>query len=137
LGGITRFQFSRYKSLLSLSDEAMELADRHQLDESRLRYVISLEPDDHEELVRQIIQLGLTRAQVKELVEKGDVKAKPEQEGVSRQVVQLAKLMRASEMPDAQHLVQALVAQERDTNIARVRIQNMRRLLEEAEAYLE
>ena len=33
MGGISRSQFSRYKTLLKLSDEALELADRYNVDE--------------------------------------------------------------------------------------------------------
>ena len=42
MGGINRFQFSRYKALLHLCDEASELADRHNLEESVLRYALRL-----------------------------------------------------------------------------------------------
>jgi hypothetical protein len=42
MGGMSRQQFSRTKLLLRLSDEALELADHHQLDEGLLRPVIGL-----------------------------------------------------------------------------------------------
>jgi hypothetical protein len=38
----------------------MELADRHNLDERRLRPVVALAPEYHAEVVRQIIDLNLT-----------------------------------------------------------------------------
>ena len=60
MGGINKQRFSQYKELLRLSDEAMELADRHQLDERVLRHVITLPPADQAEMVQQIIQLNLT-----------------------------------------------------------------------------
>ena len=41
MGGIEKAQFSRIKALLRLSDEALELADRHGIEEYRLRYVVS------------------------------------------------------------------------------------------------
>ena len=42
MGGIEKAQFSRIKSLLRLSDEALELADRHDIEEKKLRYVVAL-----------------------------------------------------------------------------------------------
>ncbi|MCA9888053.1 MAG: hypothetical protein KC546_06765, partial [Anaerolineae bacterium] len=40
MGGISKMHFSRIKALLGLSDEAMELADLHQIEERKLRYVL-------------------------------------------------------------------------------------------------
>src|SRR4030095_9563901 len=40
MGGIDKARFSRLKALLHLSDEAMELADRHDIDEKKLRYIL-------------------------------------------------------------------------------------------------
>ncbi len=42
MGGTGKMHFSRYKALLALSDEAMELADRHNIDEKKLRYVVAM-----------------------------------------------------------------------------------------------
>src|SRR5260221_2438039 len=42
MGGMSRVHFSRFKALLSLSDEAIELSDRHNLTEGQLRNVIAL-----------------------------------------------------------------------------------------------
>ncbi len=39
MGGIKKAHFSTIKSLLSLSDEAIEIADRHSIEEGKLRYV--------------------------------------------------------------------------------------------------
>ena len=69
MGGIEKAQFSRIKALLHLSDEAMELADRHGIDEKKLRYVLRSHQEYHAEIVRQIIDFNLTSKQVKELCE--------------------------------------------------------------------
>jgi hypothetical protein len=69
MGGIKRAQYSLIKSLLNLSDEAMELADRHGIEEKRLRNVVALPQDLHAEIIRQIIGFNLTSKQVKELCE--------------------------------------------------------------------
>lgn len=71
MGGVTKQRLNQYKRLLLLSDEAWELADRHNLDEAVLRYVVDLPHEDHSEMIQQIIQLGLARHQVKAIVEQG------------------------------------------------------------------
>ncbi len=53
MGGIDRRQFSRFKALLQLCDEAIELSDRHLLDEGRLRYITQLQPEDQIEVIHQ------------------------------------------------------------------------------------
>src|SRR5690606_14548546 len=72
MGGMKKGYFSYIKSLLRLADEAMELADRHNLDERRLRPVVTLAPEYHAEVIRQIIDMNLTAKQVKDLCE-GDL----------------------------------------------------------------
>ena len=51
MGGIDKRRFGQFKDLLNLSDEAMEIADRHQLDERVLRHVIGLSPADQIEAI--------------------------------------------------------------------------------------
>ena len=69
MGGIGKMRFRQYKALLQLSDEAMEIADRHCIDEGILRYVISLSPEDQAEMLQQAIQLNLTVKQVQQICE--------------------------------------------------------------------
>ena len=69
MGGIGKMQFSRYKALLRLSDEGIELADRYNMDERKLRPVLTLDPTVHAEIIRQIIDFNLTSKQVQELCE--------------------------------------------------------------------
>ena len=57
MGGIKRAHFSEIKALLRLSDEALELADRYNIEEFKLRYVVALPSEYHAEIVRQIIDL--------------------------------------------------------------------------------
>ncbi len=56
---------------LGLSDEAMELADRHQIEEFRLRHVLKLSSEDHAEMVQQIIECNLSGRQIQEICEHG------------------------------------------------------------------
>jgi hypothetical protein len=46
---------------LNLSDEGIELADRHDIDEKKLRYVLPLPKEFHSEIVRQIIDFSELR----------------------------------------------------------------------------
>ena len=55
MGGIKKGHFSAIKALLRLSDEASKLADRHNIEEFKLRYVVALPAEYHAEIVRQII----------------------------------------------------------------------------------
>ncbi len=136
MGGITKSQLSRYKALLSLSDEALELADRHGIDEFRLRFVLNLEPPDQAEMVRQIIRFNLSGKQVQDLcaADSGD-KEQPD-EAFSRSTLQLVKVIRTADAPTAKDVAHALLKQEKDVNLARARIQRLKALITEAEQYL-
>jgi hypothetical protein len=137
MGGLSKFQFRHFKALLRLSDEALEMADRHELQESLLRYVLQLAPEDHVEVVRQIVQFGLTRNQVKALIEGSPEKGEDQNEStVPRQVTQFARLMNPKHLPDAYHLALALIDQEKDKTVAKARVQMLRKVLDEAESFL-
>ncbi len=69
MGGVSKQRFNQFKRLLLLSDDALELADRHTLDEAMMRYVVDLPPEDHSEMIQQTVQRSLTRRQVKAIVE--------------------------------------------------------------------
>lgn len=71
MGGIDKVYFSYIKKLLCLCDEAIELADRHNLDEGVLRMVTGLPPEDQVEMIQQIIQFGLSGKQVESIVQQG------------------------------------------------------------------
>jgi hypothetical protein len=72
MGGIDKRRFGQYKDLLKLSDEAMELSDRHQLDERVLRPIVPLAYDDQAEMIRQVIQLNLTSRQLEAIIAQGN-----------------------------------------------------------------
>jgi ParB family transcriptional regulator, chromosome partitioning protein len=139
MGGIKKAHFSEIKALLKLSDEAIELADRHAIEEKRLRYVVSLQPEFHTEIVRQIIDFNLTSKQVKQLCE-GDGLDQGDQDGdgdhLPAQAVKMAKITATSNVTSAQDLARAMMLQEGDVNLALARLQAMRKLLTEADRYL-
>lgn len=135
MGGIKRAQFSLIKGLLRLSDEALEMADRHAIEEKKLRYVVALPPEYHAEIVRQIIDLHLSSKQVQELCE-GDEAQDDSVDTLPAAAVKLAKVTQAISVTRAQDLAQALMHQEGDVNVARARLQALRRLIADTEQYL-
>jgi hypothetical protein len=137
MGGAKKGYFSYIKNLLRLSDEAMELADRHNLDERRLRPVVALAPEYHAEVVRQIIDLNLTAKQVKELCE-GDLHEREddEQEKIPAPALKIAKAAQTTTVAAPQDIARALIRQEGDASLARARLQALRKLLTDVEGYL-
>jgi ParB-like chromosome segregation protein Spo0J len=135
MGGMSRQQFSRYKLLLRLSDEALELADHHQLDEGLLRHVIGLPVEHHADVVQQIIQHRLTVRQVMTLCG-GDEVEPAEADPIPKHTRQLVKVLRTAQSVEPDQLAQLLLEQEQNVNLARARLQSLRQLLDEAEACL-
>ncbi len=126
MGGIGRMHFSRYKALLNLSDEAMEIADRHQLDEGRLRYVVQLPVEEHAEMLMQIINLGLTTRQVKEICEQGGVLSEDEEQpNTSTKERRFVRLVRSLNLDTPEQLAQAFLNEEKSASLARARIRTM------------
>ncbi len=138
MGGISKVHFHHYKALLRLSDEAMELADRNSIDEKKLRYVIPLPPENHAEVVRQIVSFNLTSAQVKQLCEQDtdDESSTSEEPSISRPAMQIARLARGGGEAFGKDLARALLVQERDPDVARARLVTLRRFIDEADRYL-
>jgi hypothetical protein len=137
MGGLDRKRFSRYKALLRLSDEAMELADRHDIEEGLLRHILQLVPEEQVEVIRHVLTMKLTAKQVGDLCSKGTVEL-PDvpQFDVPRHTKQLVKLMKSvrSSSPDA--LAKVLLEQEQDVAVARARLRSLRDLVDETEQLL-
>lgn len=138
MGGIERAQFSRIKALLRLSDEALELADRYGIEESRLRYLVTIAPEYHVEIVRQIIDFNLSGKQVKELCEGNDLDTNQDDllDKLPAAAVKLAKMTQSVSTTAAQDIARALMKQEGDASVALARLQSLRNLLTEAERFL-
>jgi hypothetical protein len=139
MGGVNKSQFSRYKSLLQLADEALELADRHSIEEYKLRYVAAIPAEYHSEIMHQIIDFNLTSKQVKELCESDGLEADNADplEKLPVQAVKMAKVTKSINTTTPQDFARALIQQEGDAAIARARLQALRKLINEAERYLE
>jgi hypothetical protein len=138
MGGISKMRFSHYKALLRLSDEAMELADRHNLEEGLLRYILNLPLEVQIEMVQQVIQLGLTVRQVKEICEQGSVgkDGGDLDDKSSPQTAKLVKLMRGIDREDPTQLAQALLRDEPNIHLASARLQTLVQFLQRAGQYL-
>lgn len=138
MGGIGRMQFSRFKALLKLSDEALELADRHQIEEYRLRPILLVSDEYHSEIVRQIIDFNLTAKQVRELCEGDglDTDTDDPLEKLPPAATKMARAVRASHSTTPQDIARALLQLEGDVDIARARLQALQKILTETERYL-
>jgi ParB-like chromosome segregation protein Spo0J len=133
MGGISRSYFSRLKRLLSLSDEAVELADRYELDEAQLRYVLLLAPEDHAEMIKQIIQFNLSMKQVKAMCEHTETDVSEDVSPPTKQITQIVRLLQRVDGMVASDIAHHLIAQEKDVFLARARIQSFRKLLDDVE----
>ena len=137
MGGISKSQFRRYKALLQLSDEAIELADRTNLDEGKLRQVIRLPMEEHYEMLRHILELGLTVKQIKQICDQEQpVTELPESHSIPKHALQLARVMRVSGDANASDLVSALLQNEKQPEMALARVRGLKRLIEETEEHL-
>jgi ParB family transcriptional regulator, chromosome partitioning protein len=136
MGGISKARFRHFKALLRLSDEAMELADRYDVDEGLLRHVLNLPEQDQVEMVRQIITFNLTARQVKEMCEQGEHQDQDAEELPSKEARQFARLIRSISTSSAHDFAQVLLQQEHDVTVARARIQVLKRVIEDTERYL-
>ncbi len=138
MGGVKKGYLSYIKNLLKLSDEALELADRHNIEEYKLRYVVTISPEYHSEIVRQIIDFNLTSKQVKELCEGDDLFTNTSDpiEKLPAQAVRVARVTQSISSTAPQDIARALMQQEGDIAIARARLQALQKLLAEADRYL-
>ena len=125
MGGITKQRFNQYKDLLRLSDEAIEMADRHSLDEYTLRTILQLPPESHAEMVQQIIRLGLTGRQVRDIIERGiDDTASDSVDETSPHIRSFVKSMQKMTNNDESDFIHGLLKQEHSLQMARARIES-------------
>ncbi len=138
MGGIGKAYFSRIKALLKLTDDAMELADRHAIDEKRLRYVAAMPEDAHMELIQQIISLKLTSRQVQQICESETHHSEPEKpEALPTKAVKMARVLQSVNDTSPYDFARALLHQEQNVHLARARIQSMVQLLTESQSFLK
>ena len=134
MGGIGLMHFSRYKALLRLSDDAMELADRYDLDEKKLRYVTALPSSAQTEIIRQIITFNLTSKQIEEICT--DVDDSDDHEGMEKlppKATKMARVFHSIADTTPQDVARALMQQEQDVHLAHARIQSMLQFLSDTD----
>ena len=126
MGGISKGRLYHYKSLLNLSDEAMDLADRNNLDEYRLRPVLQLPQQAHAEMIHQIVQFNLNGRQVREICESGleNVELDPETKPLPH-IRGFVKSMKKLAEGDEEAFLQSLIAQEQSPAMAQARIESI------------
>jgi len=136
MGGISRSRLSHFKALLTLSNEAIELADRYNLDEGKLRHVVRLPSDIQVEALRQIIKHNLDARQIKRLIEETDEATSEKEPTPDRQVIQFARLIQSKDMPSVQSIAQMLLENNEDVVLVKRRVERLRELLVELERHL-
>lgn len=122
MGGMDKGHFRHYKALLRLSDEALELADRHGLDEFRLRSVLKLPAEAQAEMVQHIIQFNLTGRQVQDICDKGSEEDDELSDSPPAQLKHFLKTMKTINDNDENLFAHSLVLAEKTTTMARARI---------------
>jgi len=100
-----------------------------------LRQVLDVSPEEQGEIVRHIINFNLTAKQVKEMCQPTEEKI-GQGDDLPKHTRQLVKLMKSISSSTPQDIARGLLDQEADMDIARARLNSLRRLLDEAEGYL-
>ncbi len=138
MGGMKKAYFSELKALLRLSDEALELSDRHGVEQYKLRYVLPLPVEYHAEIVRQIVDLGLSSKQVKELCEGGEMEENDNSmlDKPPAAAMKVARMTQTVASLSPADIAKALITQEGDAEIAYARLQALQRVLSEVLAQL-
>ncbi len=138
MGGIGKKHFSRFKALLRLSDEAMELADRHGLEEGLLRHILRLPTEAQVEMVQQAVQFNLSAKQVKEICEPDGSEQDPDHDNrPAAPDMRLIKAMRSIDKQTPSSLAQALLHEEKSIHLARARVHSMMEFLVQINQVLE
>jgi hypothetical protein len=141
LGGMHKAIFSQYKALLNLCDDAVEIADRHNIEEFKLRYILDLSPADQVEMLHQILQMNLTAKQIKDLIENGQrTLTIPENDFplLPKGAVQMAKwVLKPDTEVNSYKIAEATLNMERDKTVAKARLRALREMIAQAEAYID
>jgi hypothetical protein len=142
MGGMGRMHFSRFKALLKLSDEALDLADQHSLDERMLRVILTLPAKHQPEMIQQIIERNLTAKQAEEICSQVAEKGVIDEEvltpsNLPKEAQQTIRLFRTSIKAAPVDIARGLFEQEGDLVSARLLVQKLRKILDEVDSYLD
>jgi len=141
MGGMGRMHFSRFKALLKLSDEALELADQHNLDERVLRVILTLPGEHQPEMIQQIVERNLTAKQAEEICNQVMDTGVIDEESLTpsdipKEAKQTIKLLRTGTKATPVDIARGLFEQEGDLVSARLLVQKLRKILDEVDSYL-
>ena len=125
MGGINKSRFSQLKALLQLDDEALELADRNNIDEFRLRPILQLPSDAQVEMIQHTLQFGLTGRQVRDICDRDLSDSAVESEVMPSHVKGFVKSMRKISEDDEDDFVRSILDTEQSATIATARIDSM------------
>ena len=132
MGGISRVHLSRFKSLLRLTDDAIELADRYCIDEFKLRPVLTIDDEHHVEVVRQIIDFNLTSKQVQDLCKVPDeVAADEETYKPPKYATKFALSILKNDLGETREIVTALLMEENNPQIVKLRWDEFARAIDD------
>jgi hypothetical protein len=132
MGGISRVHFSRFKSLLRLTDDAIELADRYRIDEFKLRPVLAIDEEHHAEVVRQIIDFNLTSKQVQGLCKMPDEVAGDEETyKPPKYATKFALSILKNDLGETREIVTALLMEENNPQIVKLRWDEFARAIDD------
>lgn len=130
MGGLSKRRFGHFKDLLRLSDEAIEIADRHDIDEGTLRQVLKLPEDDHAEMLQQILQLGLSGKQVEAIITQDGIAEDEPEILLPSYITKLTKqIVKDIEKLDPDTMWEAMRLQHGDGLIAQVYLKRIGQLM--------
>jgi hypothetical protein len=125
MGGIEKRRLSQYKLLLQLSDEALELADRHNLDEFRLRPILQISSESQAEMIQHIIQFNLSGRQIQQICEKGFDEDVHKVNDTKTHITHFIKSMKKISEEDEEAFLQNLMLMEQSVEMAQARIDTL------------
>ncbi|MCB9437738.1 MAG: ParB N-terminal domain-containing protein [Anaerolineales bacterium] len=136
MGGIGRMRFGQFKALLGLSDEALDLADRHNIDEGILRHVLTLQQVDQFEMLQHVIHHNLTVKQVQQICEQGLIEEIVNLEQPPKSVKFVKTVFKELEKQTPQDFAQAAVKERGDLHMARAYLKKLEQFARQAWQHL-
>lgn len=136
MGGIGKMRFGQFKALLALSDEALDIADRHNIDEGILRYVLTLQQADQAEMLQHVIHHKLTVKQVQQICEQGFSEDKDDSVPISKSMKFVRTIFRELDKQTPMDFAQAAYAERGDLHMARAYLKRLEHFAREALQHL-
>ncbi len=110
----------------------MEIADRYEINEGILREIVSLSPDEQAEVLRHVIQCGLTVKQVKDMLNPQPTDGDEISDRYPKAFRQLLKASRETQTMSGAELFSMFAAEEGNTQVAYARLWSLYNLINDA-----